>query len=450
MAKGPDIREAALMTLLDMEKSGKLSHIAISDALMRLQFAPRQDRAFFTLLCEGVTERRIYLDYILDQFSRTKMKKCKPLIRNLLRMSAYQILFTNVRDAAACSEAVSLAKKKGFKGLSGFVNGVLRTLVRNKEALPVPDRNEGDLSYLSVIYSMPRWIVEHFLILYGPETTERMLASFLQVRPVTIRTNLLKCSPDELAARLGEEGVTVEAGDYFPYAFHISGFNYLGKLGSFRDGWFTVQDESSMLPAAVADLRAGDLVIDVCAAPGGKTFHAADRVTETGTVIARDLTEYKTELIKENNDRIGYDHIKTQCWDAAVYDESLAGSADLVIADLPCSGLGIMGRKNDIKYNVSRQQMNDLVILQRKILAAVSRYVKPGGQLVYSTCTINPAENEENVRWLMDHTPLRTVSIEDKLPESLKGKTGKEGCIQVLPGLSAGDGFFVAKLQLPM
>ena len=417
MAERTDMREAALDTLIDMEKNGKLSHVAIGEALMRLQYAPKQDRAFFTRLCEGVMEKRIYLDYILDSYSKIKMKKCKPFIRNLLRLSAYQILCMNVRDAAACSEAVALAKKRGFRNLSGFVNGVLRTVARQKGNLPLPER----------------------------EKAVQILDSFLQVRPVSIRTNCAKITPERLHELLKEEKVSVEPGKYFSYAFRIGDFNYLGKLSAFQKGYFSVQDESSMFPVEMAGIRPGQIILDVCAAPGGKTFHAADRTGEQGCVIARDLTEYKTEFIKENNDRIGYNQIEIQEWDATVFDESMEEKADVVLADLPCSGLGIMGRKNDIKYHVTKEQLSELQALQRKILSVVWKYVKPGGILVYSTCTLNRGENEENVRWIEENTPLRAVSLEESLPEALRGRTGEKGYLTLLPGVDDTDGFFVSK-----
>lgn len=445
MAEKFNMREAALDTLIDMERNHKLSHIAIGESLMRYQFASKQDRAFYTHLCEGVMERQIYLDYVLDSFSKVKMKKCKPLIRNLLRISAYQILFMNVRDAAACNEAVAIAKKRGFRSLSGFVNGVLRSLVRGKEQIVLPDKNKEPMKYASVRYSMPLWLVEFLKEKYGEKTMEMILDSFLQVRPTTIRTNLSAITPKELERELLEEKLTVSPGHYFDYAMEISGYNYLGKLKAFRKGLFTVQDESSMFPVEMADLKVGDQVLDVCAAPGGKTFHAADRVRKDGRVIARDLTEYKTELIEENKDRIQYSQVEIQQWDARVPDESLFGTMDVVLADLPCSGLGIMGRKNDIKYHISMEQMEELVQLQREILSVVWQYVRPGGQLIFSTCTLNPAENEENVRWISEHTPLSAVSIEEKLPESLQGRTGAKGYLQLIPGVDACDGFFVSK-----
>ena len=445
MADRINIREEALDVLMDMEKNEKMSHLAIREALLRLTFAPKQDRAFFTLLCEGVTEQRIYLDYVLDAYSRTKMKKCKLLIRNLLRLSAYQILFTHVRDAAACSEAVNLAKKRGFRGLSGFVNGVLRTLIREKEHLPLPDREKDRACYLSVRYSMPLWLVHLLTEQYGEEKTEQVLSAFLTAGPTTIRVCTDRITPEALSSMLVESGVQVKDGQYFPYALSISGYNYLNKIPAFRDGLFLVQDESSMLPVAVSGIKKGDRVLDLCAAPGGKTFHAAQLTGESGQVIARDLTEYKTDLLEENNDRMQYPQVKIEQWDATNFDSSLEENMDVVLCDLPCSGLGILRRKNDIKYHLTEEQLKDLVELQRQILSVAWRYVRPGGFLVFSTCTLNQGENTDNVRWIETNTPLRTVSIEEELPERLRGRTGGQGYLQLLPGIDASDGFFVAK-----
>ena len=433
MEKRTDMRAEALDTLIDIERNKKLSHIAIGETLMRHQFEKKSDRAFYTRLCEGVTERKIYLDYILDTYSKTPMRKCKPLIRSLLRMGAYQILFMDVRDAAACSEAVSLAKKRGFARLSGFVNGVLRTIVREKDRLPVPDKKEFD-KYLSITYSVPEWLSRLMIDQYGAQTAEMMFASFLEARPLTIRTNLSVITPEALEEELKKEGVSVERGTYLPYALTISHLNYLGKLAAFRQGKFAVQDESSQLAVEVADINEGDFVLDVCAAPGGKTFHAADRLHGTGKVLSRDLTEYKTDLIEDNIDRVGFTNMESEVFDARVLDEEHIEAADIVIADVPCSGLGIMGKKNDIKYHISEEGMKDLVKLQREILANAVQYVKHGGTLIYSTCTINPAENE-------------AVDITKELPKDLKIETAQEGFIQLLPGIHPCDGFFIGKLR---
>jgi len=413
MEKRTDMRAEALDTLIDIERNKKLSHIAIGETLMRHQFEKKSDRAFYTRLCEGVTERKIYLDYILDTYSKTPMRKCKPLIRSLLRMGAYQILFMDVRDAAACSEAVSLAKKRGFARLSGFVNGVLRTIVREKDRLPVPDKKEFD-KYLSITYSVPEWLSRLMIDQYGAQTAETMFASFLEARPLTIRTNLSVITPEALEEELKKEGVSVERGAYLPYALTISHLNYLGKLAAFRQGKFAVQDESSQLAVEVAD-----------------------------------ITEYKTDLIEENKDRMCYENVEVQQWDALVEDESLLESVDVLLADLPCSGLGIMGRKNDIKYQMTQQQLSELAQLQRNILSVIWKYVKPGGEMIFSTCTLNRGENVENIRWIEENTPMRLVSIEDYLPETLKGRTGSQGYLQLIPGKDSCDGFFISKFERP-
>ena len=463
MGQKNDMRAEALDTLIRIdrldredlpaepeERGGIFAGTLIRDTLMRLQFLPRQDRAFYMRLCEGVTEQRIYLDYILDHYSKTPMRKCKPLIRNLLRLGAYQILFMDVPDAAVCNEAVALAKKRKFRNLSGFVNGVLRNLSRNKTELPEPDREKDPVHFLSVMYSAPEWLAGLLTDQYGEDLAEVMLDSFLRERPVSIRTTLSKCSPEELAGMLKEEGVTVEAGRLFPYAFSIRDFNYLPRLRAFREGYFTVQDESSMLPAHVAGLKEGDRVLDLCAAPGGKTLHAADRLMGSGRVIARDLTEYKTELIRENVNRIGCPQVEVEQWDARESDPDLADSMDVVFADLPCSGLGVIGRKNDIKYRVRESSLRELVTLQREILTVAWRYVKPGGQLIYSTCTVNQKENEENVRWILENTPLVPLPIEDRLPEPLRNRgDGQANMITLIPGKDPCDGFFLAAFTRP-
>lgn len=448
MEKRIDMRAEALDTLIDIERNKKLSHIAIGETLMRHQFEKKSDRAFYTRLCEGVTERKIYLDYILDTYSKTPMKKCKPLIRSLLRMGAYQILFMDVRDAAACSEAVSLAKKRGFGRLSGFVNGVLRTIVREKESLPVPDKKDFK-KYLSIMYSIPEWLTNLIIEQYGEQSAEKIFASFLEARPLTIRTNISKITPEELEKELMGENVHVEKGNYLPYAFTISDFNYLGKLTAFRQGKFAVQDESSQLAVALADIKEGDFVLDVCAAPGGKTFHAADRLHGTGRVLSRDLTEYKTDLIEENKERMQYANVEVQQWDALEEDASLLESVDVLLADLPCSGLGIMGRKNDIKYQMTKEQLGELATLQRQILSVIWKYVKPGGQMIFSTCTLNRGENVENIKWIEENTPMRLVSIEEHLPQNLKDRTGSQGYLQLIPGEDTCDGFFISKFKRP-
>ena len=295
---------------------------------------------------------------------------------------------------------------------------------------------------------MPEWILNQWLSKYDKNTVEKMLKDFQREKPTTIRCNLNQISKEELIAELKEDGVQVEEHPYLPYALMISGYDYLGDLQSFQKGAFYVQDISSMLVAHIANPKEGDTVIDVCAAPGGKALHMAELLKGTGHVEARDLTDYKVNLIRENIARSGMTNIEAVRWDATVLDEESAGKADVVVADLPCSGLGVLGKKTDLKYKMTEETQADLVTLQRDILSKVKAYVKTGGTLIYSTCTIHVAENVGNVHWFLKENPeFELVSIEESLCDELKASVEEKGCLQLLPGIHESDGFFIAKLK---
>lgn len=428
-AHSADTRELALEMLIEINERGAFSHIVLRSVLDKYQYLPKQDRAFMTRLVDGTIEYMLQLDYIIDSFSKTKVKKMKPFIRNLLRMSVYQIKYMDaVPDSAVCNEAVKLAKRHKFAQLSGFVNGVLRNIARNIDSV--------QLDTLSIRYSMPQWIVDRFVVAYGEKKAEEIFKAFHSKSTISIRTNLTRCTPDELRARLEAEGVTVTAVDELNYAFVISGFDYLNGLQSFRDGLFYVQDISSMLVAQTAAPKKGDYVIDVCAAPGGKSTHIAELLQGSGHVLARDLTDTKVGMIEENIERHGLNNMSVEVWDATVPDTDSVGKADILICDLPCSGLGVLGRKKDIRYKMTPESVDELVALQRQILDTVHTYVKPNGVLVYSTCTIDEAENEDNVRWFVEKHP------EFELDKSFADGTGMK---QILPGEHGSDGFFIAR-----
>ena len=441
-------RECALDVLIKVDKKEELSHIAISNVLEKYQFSEKRDRAFFTRLVEGTLERQITIDYVADQFSKTKIRKCKPLIRALLRMGIYQILYMDqVPDSAACNEAVKLAKKRGFSRLSGFVNGVLRNISRKKDEIQYPSREKNLETYLSVAYSIPEWIIKFFQKTYDNETVEKIIASYLEERKTTLCCLISKGGKEAVRKELEAEGVTVEDGSLIENAVQISDYDFLYRLKAFREGSCYVQDESSMLCAKLASVQKEQFVMDLCSAPGGKSLYVADQLKGSGRVLSRDLTEYKTDLIEDNIDRVGFTNMESEVFDARVLDEEHIEAADIVIADVPCSGLGIMGKKNDIKYHISEEGMKDLVKLQREILSNAVQYVKHGGTLIYSTCTINPAENEENFRWILDHFDFEAVDITKELPKDLKIETAQEGFIQLLPGIHPCDGFFIGKLR---
>ena len=416
-------RALALDFLLETVEKGGYSHVVMRGMLEKYQYLDKKERAFLTRLCEGTLERMLELDAIINRCSKVPVKKMKPVIRNLLRLSVYQLKYMDqIPDSAVCNEAVKMAQKKGFYSLKGFVNGVLRNIARE-----LPDMKFEDLS---IQYSTPKWIVDQWISEYGEEKAIQMLADQYRDKPTTIRVNLSKISRDELAARLEEEGAQVQTVEEADCALAISGYDYLRVLPSFREGLFQVQDVSSMKAALMADPREGDYCIDVCAAPGGKSLHLADLMHGTGMVEARDLTEYKVGLIEENIERTAAQNIRAVQMDATVLDEASVEKADVVLADIPCSGLGVLSKKTDLKYRMTQEQQAELVELQRKILSTVWQYVKPGGTLVYSTCTVHNEENEKNVEWFLENCPF-----------ILKEQ------IQMLPGVDTWDGFFIAKLE---
>ena len=432
MTNGVSVRELVLDILLEVNEKEQYSHLVIRDVLNKYQYLEKQERAFLTRLAEGTIEHMLEMDFVINSFSKVKVSKMKPLIRNLLRMSVYQIKYMDsIPDAAVCNEAVKLARKRGFGQLRGFVNGVLRNIAREYAHLQYPDEKLEPVRFLEVTYSVPAWMVEQWMKDFGYEQTKAICESFLKERPITIRTNLTKITPEELKANLEAEGVTVSKIEKLPYAFEISGYDYLQALESFAQGLFYVQDISSMMMAELAAPEKGNYIIDVCAAPGGKSSHLAEKMNGTGMVEARDLTEYKVSLIKENIERHGLENMNAVQMDATVYDEASKEKADVLICDLPCSGLGVMGKKTDIRYKMTAEKQKDLVQLQRQILDTVYTYVKKGGTLVYSTCTIHKDENAGNVEWFVKkHPEFEVLSSE-----------------QMFPGGEYHDGFFIAKLR---
>lgn len=447
MTKPVNEREIVLAVLMEVIENGQYSHIVLRDVLAKYQYLEKRERAFITRVSEGTLEHLIEIDYILDQFSKVKVKKMKPVIRNLLRSAVYQLKYMDsVPDRAVCSESVKLAVRKGFSGLKGYVNGVLRSVVRGLDDVKYPE--EG-IQALSVKYSCPEWLIRLWQQSYSDDVIEKMLMDFQQEKPITIRCCLNRMSPEELEQKLQEESVTAEPHPYLPYAFFISGYDYLEGLESFQEGLFAVQDISSMLVGELAAPSQGDSVIDVCAAPGGKALHVAEKLALAGDghVEARDLTEYKVDLIRDNIARTGLDNISAVCRDASVPDKDRAGTADIVIADLPCSGLGVLGKKADLKYKASLEGIKSLADLQREILICAQELVRPGGVLMYSTCTVNPVENVDNVHWFLEQYPeFVQDDIKGKLCTDLQDSVLEKGCIQLLPGIHKSDGFFIARL----
>lgn len=424
-------REIILDTLLTLEREGEFSNKLIKAVLDKYDYLDGKEKAFIKRVTEGTIERQIELDYYLDHFSSVSVLKMKPLIRCLMRMSVYQLLFMDaVPDSAVCNEACKLAVKRKFVNLKGFVNGVLRSIARSKDALPLPDKKDR-IHYLHVKYSMPKWLVEYWTEMYGGEVTENMLEGLLQIHPVSLRfrTDNKEAWWEQQAQAISDAGVTLQKSPLLPYIYYAENVENVASLPGYEEGAFTVQDVSSAMAVEAAEIKAGDFVMDVCAAPGGKSLLASEKAGE-GRVLSRDVSENKVSLIEENIARMGADNIITEVHDATVPDERYVEQADVVLMDVPCSGLGVMGKKRDIKYHVTPQSLTEIVELQKQIVESSWQYVKPGGVLLYSTCTVNPKENEEMTGWITANFPF--VVEEQK---------------QLFPGVDECDGFYYARLR---
>lgn len=441
MTKSVSEREIVLDILMEVLEKDSFIHITVRQALLKYQYMTKQERSFISRVSEGTVEYLLQLDAVIDRYSKTPVKKMKPLIRNILRMSVYQLFYMDrVPASAVCNEAVKLAQKRGFQGLKGFVNGVLRTVARERSQISF-DKD------LSLKYSMPEWIWKMWETDYGQEETEHMLQAFLQKRPLSVRFLCQNASEKEILESLDAQNIEAKRSTLSKEVWFLEGIDSLEQTEAFRRGYLQVQDVSSALVGQFAGLKGDEMVLDLCAAPGGKALHMAEILKGQGHVEARDVSEEKTALIEQNIDRIGYKNITSKVWDARILDQDMVEKADVVLADLPCSGLGIIGRKPDIKYHVTPEKLHELALLQREILSVAWQYVKPGGKLIYSTCTINKEENEQNRKWLLDNYPLEPVSLRPESEELAVECSLEEGYIQLRPGIHPSDGFFIAVMR---
>lgn len=456
-------REIVLDTLLAIERGEEFSHKLLKSVLDKYDYLDSRDKSFIKRVTEGTLERQLELDYYLNHFSTVAVKKMKPLIRCLLRMSVYQIVYMDgTPDSAVCNEACKLAEKRKFRNLKGFVNGVLRNIAKNKVQLPLPDEKENPVEYLSVKYSMPEWLVNLWLEEYGREGIENLLAGLLEIHPVSLRfkTTLPVEEREALVEAIRSKGMEMTRSRYLPYVYFVKNTEGIATMPGFAEGLFTVQDISSVLAVEAAGIGKEDFVMDICAAPGGKTILAAEKAAR---VLSRDVSEEKIALIEENLERMQVENVTVEVHDATSEDVGYREQADVVIMDVPCSGLGVMGKKRDIKYHVSPESIDSIVELQRRIVESSWQYVKPGGTLLYSTCTIHRKENEEMVHWICEKFPFEPVPLEKELVQTLADDWKKvrelrrnhkelhqeesDACVQLLPGYMESDGFFFAKLR---
>lgn len=442
MNKEVELRKTALETLIQIEKNNVPSHLVIKDVLDKYDYLSRSEKALISTIVKGTIERRIELDYVCDLFSKTPHNKMKLPIRIIMEMGIYQILYMKSYDTLAVNTSVELARKKGFQSLSGFVNAVLRNVVRNKDSISYPEK--GDKNYLSVKYSMPENLVDLLVSQYGSEVTEKMLKGSLESDGIRIRIaeNLTKEEKEKVIKEFTDKGADIKAVEGLENLYNVKGMGNISELISFTEGKIYVQDVGSYL--LVKNVPYGEKILDTCAAPGGKSIFLAQRYNDA-SITACDISEDKISRIEENIERCGLKNIEVRLSDATVFDPDLKEAFDVVVADVPCSGLGVMGKKQDIKYRLSDESLESLYELQEKIISNVSGYVKKGGYLCYSTCTVNKKENEERVEKFLSSHDFEYTELEF-VPDAFKERA-KKGYLSLMQGIDDSDGFFIAVLK---
>ena len=430
------VREKVAQILTDIEKDDTYLQLALKKELDTLE---AKDKGFANELIYGTIKWRLRLDYVLDQFSKTPVKKMKPFVRQLMRMSVYQILFLDkVPASAAINEAVKIMHKRKMSNLSGFVNGVLRNIDRNKSEITYPN--------LSVYYSIPEWIITRWMKYYGEMETKAICESLSQRARVCIRINTLKTTKDKVKALLPEEGITVLEEGFLPESLYIHAPSGIHHSPSFKAGLWTVQDESAMLVGHVLGPEKGDEILDVCSAPGGKTVHLAELMQNEGHIIGADIHEHKIELIEKNAKRLGAFIVEGKLQDGMLINEDWKEKFDKILLDAPCSGLGIIKRKPDIRYAKDETAIRDINNIQRKLLKNAINYLKKDGILVYSTCTLTQEENQNMVEYALS-LGLQLDAIPYDMPACLKPYIKDNAYIEILPHVTDTDGFFMARFR---
>lgn len=466
-------RELSYEILFDTHINGELSHISLKKALDECDRKKAEiNKSFVSGLVNGVNERYLTLMFLIEKQSGRPIEKIKPAIRIMLAMGVYQAYYMSVPASAACNETVKLASKRGFSGLKGFVNGVLRGMFRKVENVDeYLEKELKDAEFtrkISVKYSCPEWLVKHYVEECGKEETEKLLSVCFEKKSLTVYGLTSVVSKQELCASFERDEVSFKEIDGICSAYEILSSVNISSLEAYKKGYIIVQDVSSMLATELLPDISGGKVLDVCAAPGGKTIHLADRMASlslkmrvaegtddheecagkendskaSGMVTARDLTLHKIEKINETVKRTGLKNVVTGVFDALIKRDDDIAFYDLVVADLPCSGLGVIGRKQDIKYKTKPEDINSLADIQRKILENVTSYVKPGGYLAYSTCTIAKKENEDNCRFILDRG-FEAVDISDRTPDEYKRYLQGNNSLRMLPEKNH-DGFYIA------
>ena len=434
-------RECALRVLLAVRNAAAWSDAALKAQLERDQLSGAE-AALATRLVYGVMQNRMLLDFWISAYCTQKPDHLQTPLLDILRMGVYQIVFLDkIPDSAAVNESVNLTRQFGREQAAGLVNAVLRKVVLNKSNLPKPS-DKDTVQYLSVTFSHPKWLVKRLLSILGTEETVAFLQANNGAVPTTVQYNPLRTDPDALASALKDENVTVIPHAWVPGCFTLTGTGNLSSLKAFQNGEFLVQDAAAHLVTAAAQPAPDMRVIDICAAPGGKSFASAFAMENRGEIFSCDLHENKLKRIRDGAQRLGISCIRTVAADGRVCNPDWVSSADLVIVDVPCSGLGIIRKKPDIRYK-NPNELFALPVIQTAILENAARYVKPGGTLVYSTCTVLPEENQQVTdAFLAEHSEFSRESFE--LPD---GRAITDGQITFWPQRDEVDGFYICRMR---
>lgn len=443
-------REAALRALLEIDEQGAYAAVARDRALGSADLSER-DRALATELIYGVTKYRKTLDYIIDTFASRPVAKIDPQVRSILRLGAYQVFWlAHIPPPAAVNESVKLAKARGHRGMAAFVNAVLRAMVRDPGKVRFPDAAAEPVAHVAVKYSHPEWMVSRWVERFGLEEAMRLCDANNERPPLTIRLNVLKVTRAQVLDSLAAAGIAARPSRYVPEAIEVQDGAGLFLDPLYREGAFFAQDTSSMLVAYVLDPKPRDTVLDLAAAPGGKATHIAERMADRGTVVAVDVHEHRARLVEQNKDRLGLRSIKAVRADATkLPPEITCVLFDKVLVDAPCSGTGVLRRRPDLRWRRQPKDLEELVSLQAGLLSSGAERVKPGGAIVYSTCSIEPEENSLIIEdFLKGHKDFSLDPTLPYLPDAFSSAFPHAGLpfVETLPHIHRMDGFFIARL----
>jgi 16S rRNA (cytosine967-C5)-methyltransferase len=441
-------REAALVILKEVEEKEAYLNLVLNRVISRRSFPPAE-RSLLTELAYGVIQHLHTLDWVISLYSTRSLEKLTPWIRNILRMGTYQLLYLErIPEAAAVDEAVKLAHRYGHKGVAGLVNAVLRKISRSKDNLPWPSREQEPALYLSLRYAYPLWMVQRWIKNLGAEAAEAHCSAGNRRPPLTIRTNTLRLSREELQRVLQAEGTGSRECRYAPEGLYLKLAHSLVELKSFQQGLFQVQGESSMLAAPLLNPQPGELVLDLCSAPGGKTIHLAALMKNQGRIIAADLYPHRLKLVQAAAERQGIQIIQTENIDGRSLPSEWQGTFQRVLLDVPCSGLGVIRRKGDLKWRRRPEDIASLSQLQMQLLRSAFQALCSGGVLLYSACTTEPEETTEVInKFLAQERLAQPVMLSPFLPQELHAEEKIAGQIFLWPAQHNLDGFFLARIR---